>query len=188
MLLLQPTTYITSFSILIFFLALGASLNPVQLQTYFEYQAENLLVYFQNHNHPDFANYEEAWLNDPCSSVLTENSLIDSLVLMQIWPKELDNFRVGILTNNSVGQSTSLCIYTPSNSIHTQQNGAWDGKDIIIQLQHSHFQLLNLGNVKKCKPIDALLSWATKNEIHIQKLFIASRESIQIILQRFVVM
>ena len=156
----------------------------MQLQTYFRFQAENIQAYFQNDIVP--GTLEPAFINEPLNAMLTKDSLVDSAVLMQIWPEELNSFRVCIQSLNTASTTTSLCVYTPLQTTFLTTDETWTGKDIILHLQHRHFQLMTFTTASGVLPIDELTAWGITNHIHVQKFSIQSTGGIQTTLQNYV--
>ena len=154
---------------------LAASINPIQLQTFFRNQAPNVLLELEN-NPLLLASFTDQYQN-----LIRRSDLVDSSIIRHIWPQELRDFRICIVSFNACLVATSVITYTPSNSPKFNPVfGTWTGNDIVLRLHKNHFTLMNFSGtgVYLALPIDRLIEYATKQHIFIDQYVMTTRGSI----------
>ena len=91
------------------------------------------------------------------SSGLYENNFVDAQFLCACWPPEMDNVRLIIIVCVEGRISMRDCnLFTPR--LRERGHEPWEGRDIILKLEHGHFTILEPHDKTLEHPIDHLLA------------------------------
>ena len=105
-----------------FYIVFGLDINPVTLQRFFRRICLHMLDLIQYYDQND-----QVIMSECIQSVLNRNTYVDSTILTNIWPEELIQYRVCIVSFNEYNNITSIITYVPSNSTH-YINDEWKGQ------------------------------------------------------------
>jgi hypothetical protein len=144
-----------------FFLHLGVAVetHPFLLQLQFREGCRNLLQEPADEN-----NIRRMLFSEAAKTVLTPSVYIDFSIVLTVWPEQLKNYRILLVTFATVGYADHAAFQCCS--MYTPTNGPWKvnpktneflledidhpngpqkifaGKDIILKLQDGHFTIL----------------------------------------------
>ena len=91
------------------------------------------------------------------ASGVYENNFVDAQFLCACWPPEMDNVRLIIVV--CVDGWISMHdwnLFTPR--LRERESEPWQGRDIILKLEHGHFSILEPHDQTLLHPIDHLLA------------------------------